>query len=142
MGILSKLFGEGIDVKNAALKDVVIVVGEESITVQKVLELTFKAEGAILHLFSDSESLSRFIKDNPPGVVLLDASLEPRDGYDLSLFIKSQQQYSKIPVFILISGLKKLDKERLQQSLANGTIRKPFDSQILLQIVIDAINLK
>ena len=144
MGFLTKLFGPDPLAKAAdnTLAGVVVVVGDASVTIQKVMELTFKPTGASLHTFSESQSLLQFIKDHSPGVVLLDASLKPQDGYDLCRVIRQLPGLAKIPAFILVSQFQRTDKEKLQSSMANGTINKPFDSRVFLRTIAEAMKVQ
>ena len=73
-----------------------------------------------------------------PKVILLDIILPDLSGYDICQTIKTDNDYKKIPVYFLtaISALE--IKKRLNETLADGYILKPFnfsDFEVIFEIL-------
>ncbi|MHA1350374.1 MAG: response regulator [Promethearchaeota archaeon] len=80
------------------------------------------------------EELRRIV----PKVILLDIILPDLSGYDICQTIKTDNAYKKIPVYFLtaISALE--IKKRLNETLADGYILKPFnfsDFEVIFEIL-------
>ncbi|MBY9008793.1 MAG: response regulator [Candidatus Lokiarchaeota archaeon] len=80
------------------------------------------------------EELRRVI----PKVILLDIILPDLSGYDICQTIKTDNAYKKIPVFFLTAISATEIKKRLNQTLADGYILKPFnfsDFKVIFEIL-------
>ena len=152
MGFLSKLFGsESIathteepieEPENKEFAGVSIVVGDTSVTIQKVIELTFKSAGAEVHLFSKSLPLLEHVSSHRTNALFLDALLKPQDGYDICGQLRQQQQYESVPIFILYSPFQSLNEDRFRNCRATGSFKKPFDSGAIYRAVAEALGLQ
>jgi len=73
-----------------------------------------------------------------PKVILLDIILPDLSGYDICQTIKTDNTYKKIPVFFLTAISASEIKKRLNQTLADGYILKPFnfsDFKVIFEIL-------
>jgi len=80
------------------------------------------------------EELRRIV----PKVILLDIILPDLSGYDICQTIKTDNSYKKIPVFFLTAISATEIKNRLNDTLADGYILKPFnfsDFNVIFEIL-------
>jgi DNA-binding response OmpR family regulator len=92
----------------------------------------FRAEGYLVDNTSDSSEGAGLIKRNRYDVGILDYKMKGLNGIDLLKEVNPQ-----CPVFI-ISGMLAIDKliiEERVSGLVAGIINKPFDLEMLLQMV-------
>jgi CheY-like chemotaxis protein len=89
--------------------------------------------------FDDAVSAAR----NPgtrPDLVIADASLGNRSGYDLCATMKADPGLRGVPVFILASSHTPYDEGKGRDAGADGHLIKPFESQGLIDKVNDILS--
>lgn len=80
------------------------------------------------------EGLERAIQE-VPDLIISDVMMPEMDGYTLCQELKTREQTSHIPIVLLTA---KVDKTSILQGFGEGAdmyLEKPFDAQILLQII-------
>jgi len=110
-----------------------ILIVEDSVTMRRVMEMTFAGEDAELLAVESGELALQHGRDFGPDVAFIDASLPGLDGYELTRAIKSDPQLAGTSVILMASQHRPLDEARASEVGADGHILKPFDTQ-------DAIN--
>ncbi len=78
-----------------------------------------------------------------PKVILLDIILPDLSGYDICQTIKTDTAYRKIPVYFLTAISASEIKKRLNETLADGYILKPFnfsDFKVIFEILNGKVN--
>ena len=112
---------------------------DDSVTVHRVVEITFAREDfTITAVKSGDEALGR-VKDLKPDVVLADAGMPGKSGYDVCAALKADPATSSVPVLILTGNFSPYDEPRGSKAGASGFVIKPFETQALLDKVNDAI---
>ena len=92
-----------------------LLVAENSKTIQKAVELTFSAEKDLEILFAgDGQTALMMVKEKKPGVVLADYNLPGIDGYDLLAEMKQESSLSTIPVIIMNRILSYIIKDSVE----------------------------
>jgi len=78
-----------------------------------------------------------------PKVILLDIILPDLSGYDICQTIKTDNAYKKIPIYFLTAISASEIKKRLNETLADGYILKPFnfsDFKVIFEILNGKVN--
>ncbi len=120
--------GGGIDMKK-------ILVADDSVTIQKVIALTFAEEAfEIQSVGTGSDALDK-IREWQPDIVLADVIMPQMNGYELSKAIKEDQTTSNIPVLLLAGTFEAFDEEEAKAAGADDFITKPFESGELINKV-------
>jgi CheY-like chemotaxis protein len=105
-----------------------LLLADDSVTIRKVVELTFADEGVEVTTVADSEAaMARFL-DDQPNIVLVDVGLPGTTGYDICEMIKSDETTSHIPVLLLVGSFEPFDQDAAERSGADGFLTKPFHS--------------
>ena len=105
-----------------------ILLIDDSVTVQKIITLTFSDEGFdVVTVDSGDEAINRLAYTRP-ALVMADVSIPGRNGYDVCAFIKGNPELKNIPVILLVPGFEAYDAERANRAGADCHLTKPFQS--------------
>jgi CheY-like chemotaxis protein len=106
-----------------------ILIVEDSVTMRKVMEMTFAGEDADLLAVESGELALQHGRDFGPDVAFIDASLPGIDGYEVTRAIKTDPQLAGTAVILMASQHRPLDEARASEVGADDHILKPFDTQ-------------
>ncbi len=105
-----------------------LLLADDSVTIRKVVELTFADEGIEVTTVGDSATaMTRFVEIQPD-IVLVDAGLDGTSGYQICEMIKSDDATRHIPVLLLIGSFEPFDQDEAERVGADGFLTKPFHS--------------
>lgn len=116
-----------------------ILLADDSITIQKVVELTFAEGDYEVICASDGAQAIRKIEESVPDVALVDVMMPQRNGYDVCAHVKQDPDLAWIPVLLLTGTFEPFDPRRSDEVGANGHIIKPFESRSLVAQVEELI---
>jgi len=111
-----------------------ILLAEDSVTMQKVFQMTFAAEDFTVSCVSSGVEAIDRAKAMRPDVVIADLSIDGKNGYDVCAALKSDSSLAKIPV-LLLHGAGIWDEGRAKAVHADGDIVKPFETQFVIDKV-------
>jgi CheY-like chemotaxis protein len=112
-----------------------LLLADDSLTIQRVIELTFANEDIRVVATSDGDAAIRQIDAEPPDVVLADVGMPRVDGYAVAAHIKQTAVLSHIPVLLLAGAFDPIDEEKATASGCDGILVKPFEPQQLVRRV-------
>ena len=112
-----------------------ILLADDSVTVQKVIELTFSDEGMEVVAVGDGRQAIECIDAAPPDVVLADVSMPERDGYEVAAHVKQTPALAHIPVILMTGAFEQLDEARARDVGCDGVLAKPFEPQMVITMV-------
>jgi CheY-like chemotaxis protein len=105
-----------------------LLLADDSITIQKVVELTFADEGVdVLCVNNGREAIER-LEDFQPDIVLADVFMPHVNGYELCEYIKQSEKLKHIPVMLLVGSFEPFDESEARRVGADDTLTKPFQS--------------
>ena len=116
-----------------------ILLADDSITIQKVIELTFSDEDFEVVTVGNGRLAIEKVADVRPDVVLCDIIMPEKDGYEVCDFIKKNPALSHIPVLLLTGAFEPFDQERAARVGCDGFLAKPFEPQTLIAKVKDLL---
>jgi len=116
-----------------------IIVAEDSLTIQKVFELTFHRSEYEVTYLDQGKDLKGMAQEIAPELIICDVTLPDMDGYTLVGEIKKDPNLKKVPSLLLVGTMETLDEEKFRISCAEGFLYKPFESQVLLDKVEEMI---
>jgi CheY-like chemotaxis protein len=118
-----------------------ILVADDSKTMQKIVELTFRTtQFSVVKASSADEALMKLPRAKPD-VVLADSQMPGKDGYQLCEELKRDPATAHIPVVLLLGNLESFDEARARAAKITGHIKKPFDTQSLITQVTEIVGL-
>src|SRR5438128_783777 len=112
-----------------------ILLADDSITIQKVVNLTFADEGIEVIAVSNGDQAERRLADVQPDLVLADIFMPGKNGYELCEAIKESGQYHHIPVVLLVGAFEPFDQVEARRVKADAHLTKPFESRTLVDTV-------
>lgn len=116
-----------------------ILLADDSITIQKVVELTFsEGDYQVFSVGNGAQALKK-IHEVRPDVALLDVIMPEVNGYEVCEKVKRNPETSWIPVLLLTGTFEPYDRKRAEAAGANGHLTKPFESQMLISKVEELI---
>ena len=112
-----------------------ILLADDSITIQKVVGITFANEDIELTVVDNGTDAVTKAKEIAPDLVLADVVMPGKDGYQVCQEIKADPSLSGVPVVLLAGTFEPFDEAKSKESGADDHITKPFESQALLDMV-------
>jgi CheY-like chemotaxis protein len=116
-----------------------ILLADDSITIQKVIELTFSDEDFEVVTVGNGRLAIERLPEARPDLVLCDIIMPEKDGYEVCEFIKKHPALSHIPVLLLTGAFEPFDQERANRVGCDGFLAKPFEPQTLIAKVKDLL---
>src|SRR5262245_20323846 len=112
-----------------------LLLADDSVTIQRVVELTFADEDVQVLTAGDGEQAIARVQAEKPDIVLADIGMPKRSGYDVSAFIKNDATLSHIPVLLLTGAFEPVDEDRVRDVGCDGVLIKPFEPQHVIERV-------
>jgi CheY-like chemotaxis protein len=112
-----------------------ILLADDSVTIQKVIELTFMDEDYEVRAVSNGDEAIQALAEVDPDVVIADVHMPGANGYEVCR--RSKARRPDVPVLLLVGTFEPFDEAQSRAVGANSFLKKPFDSQELLQRVGD-----
>jgi CheY-like chemotaxis protein len=109
-----------------------LLLADDSVTIQRVIELTFADEDVEVTAVGDGQEAMDHILGDRPDIVLADVDMPKRDGYEVAAFIKSDPALQHIPVLLLTGAFEPVDGVRARAVRCDGVLVKPFEPQLLI----------
>ena len=116
-----------------------ILLADDSLTIQKVVELTFSDGEYELVCVSNGQKALERVREERPDLILADVVMPEKNGYEVCEAIKSNPATARIPVVLLSGTFEPFDRARAERIGSDAIVSKPFDSQQLLVQVEDLL---
>jgi CheY-like chemotaxis protein len=112
-----------------------LLLADDSITIQRVIELTFADEDIRVVAVSDGHEAIARIEETPPDIVLADVEMPGTDGYEVARHIRRTPKLAHIPVLLLTGAFEPVDQAKVADVGCQGVLTKPFEPQLVIQRV-------
>lgn len=116
-----------------------ILLADDSITIQKVVELTFSDGDYEVVAVNNGAKAIQKLAEMRPDVILSDIIMPEKNGYEVCEFVKSHPEYRTIPVVLLTGTFEPFDPDRADKAGCDAVVTKPFESQSLIHKVDELI---
>lgn len=118
-----------------------LLLADDSVTIQKVVNLTFADEGIEVITAGDGDAAMEKFTASAPDLVLADVNMPGLNGYQLCEKIKQNEETKKTPVILLVGSFEPFDETEARRVGADDFLTKPFQSiRQLVNKVSDLIN--
>ncbi len=101
---------------------------DDSVTIQKVVNLTFADEGIEVVTAGDGNAAIDHINAGLPDIILADINMPGTNGYQLCEMIRGNEQTASIPVILLVGSFEPFDANEAARVGASSVLTKPFAS--------------
>ncbi|HMB80762.1 MAG TPA: response regulator, partial [Vicinamibacterales bacterium] len=113
-----------------------LLLADDSVTIQRVIELTFADEDVTVVAVSDGDqAIERLEASPPPDIVLADIGMPGKNGYEVAQYIRQSPKLSHIPVVLLTGAFEPVDQARANEAGCDGVLAKPFEPQLVISRV-------
>jgi CheY-like chemotaxis protein len=113
-----------------------LLLADDSITVQRVIALTFQGEGIEVIAVGDGDQAVAAIDRERPQIVLADLSMPGRDGYAVAEHVKRSPELARDTRVVLLTGAAEPVEEARSRTLGiDGVLSKPFEPQVATALV-------
>lgn len=118
-----------------------LLLADDSVTIQKVVNLTFAEEGIEVITAGDGNTAMEKFVQSPPDLVMVDVNMPGFDGYKICEMIKQDEETKRIPVILLVGSFEPFDEAEARRVGADDFLTKPFQSiRQLVTKVSDLLN--
>jgi len=105
-----------------------LLLADDSVTIQKVIDLTFADEGVRVVSFGDGQQAIDNLEEVAPDIVLADIFMPSRTGYEVCKYVKENEKLKHIPVMLLVGSFEPFDEAEARKVGADDILTKPFQS--------------
>jgi len=112
-----------------------IVLVDDEPNIRATISFILEMEGFRVETAADGEEGLEKIRALKPPVVLLDAMMPRRDGFDVCRTVKGDPALASVKVIMLTAMGQAADQEKGRAAGADFYITKPFDEEELLALL-------
>jgi CheY-like chemotaxis protein len=109
-----------------------LLLADDSVTIQRVIELTFADEDVTVVAVSDGDQAIERLEASPVDIVLADIGMPGKNGYEVAQYIRRSPKLSHIPVVLLTGAFEPVDQARANEAGCDGVLAKPFEPQLVI----------
>ncbi|MEQ1910299.1 MAG: response regulator [Vicinamibacterales bacterium] len=109
-----------------------VLLADDSLTIQRVVTLTFANEDVTITSVSDGDQAVEAIARSRPDLVLADIAMPGRTGYEVVQYVRSHPALASLPVLLLAGAFDPVDEAQARQVGADGVLTKPFEPSTLI----------
>ncbi len=121
------------------VKKKILIVDDEP-DMRELLTMYLTGRGFLVNEAGDGVDGLESVKKARPDLVILDVMMPRMDGFQLLKVLKSDPEYSKMPV-IMLTAKNDVDSTAMGEKLhADHYLTKPFDVSILIQFINSSIS--
>lgn len=108
-----------------------VLLADESSAIRKAILMVLADLGPEVKSVPSGLDVLTVAKSFSPDIILIDILLSKKNGYEVSLELKSDSETQKIPIILMWSNFMQLDFTQFAGSKANDSIEKPFETATL-----------
>jgi CheY-like chemotaxis protein len=109
-----------------------LLLADDSVTIQRVIELTFAEEGIEVVSVGDGEQALERLAAERFDVVLADVGMPGIDGFEVAAFVRRRPDLADMPVVLLTGAFDAVDQVRVNDVKASAVLAKPFEPQMVI----------
>ncbi len=113
-----------------------LLLADDSVTIQKVVNLTFADEGIEVIAVGDGDAAMEKISEISPDLILADVHMPGLSGYQICEMVRENPATKDIPVILLVGSFEPFDENEAERVGASAYLTKPFQSirQLVSQV--------
>jgi CheY-like chemotaxis protein len=105
---------------------------DDSVTIQRVIELTFASENVRVVAVGDGRRAVQWMERDAPDVVLADVDAPEIDGFGITTFVRQSPRLKHVPVLLLAGVFEPVGEAQAREAGADGVLVKPFEPEQLV----------
>jgi DNA-binding response OmpR family regulator len=112
-----------------------ILLADDSPHAQRMGERILRDENHEVVSITDGATALHRLADVDPDLILADAFLPAKSGFDLCRYVKNQSRHKHVRVVMTAGVLEQLDEEEARSAGADAILRKPFEASAVIETV-------
>jgi CheY-like chemotaxis protein len=116
-----------------------LLLADDSVTLQRLVEGAFGEAGMTVVCVRNGREAVDVITRDRPAVVLADADLAERNGYELAAHVSRIPELAHIPVVLLTGAFDQVDERRVKTAGCAAVLSKPFEPHMAVSLVEDLL---
>ncbi len=109
-----------------------LLLADDSVTIQRVIELTFAEEGVDVVAVGDGQQAIDRLAAERFDIVLADVGMPGKTGFEVAEFVKSRHALAGVPVVLLTGAFDAVDDAKVKAVGAAAVLVKPFEPQMVI----------
>jgi CheY-like chemotaxis protein len=105
-----------------------LLLADDSVTIQKVVNLTFADEGIEVISVGDGDSAMEKVAEISPDLIMADVNMPGLTGYEICEKIRQDDNLRRTPVILLVGSFEPFDEDEARRVGADDYLTKPFQS--------------
>jgi len=115
-----------------------VLVCDDTEPIRRLIRMNLELDGYTVEEVTDGERLLARLWEpgaELPGVIILDAQMEPRDGWWAISQIRTDPRLAHIPVLMVTASVQQHDRVQARAAGLDAFVHKPFDPDYLVELV-------
>jgi CheY-like chemotaxis protein len=112
-----------------------ILLADDSPHAQRMGERILREEGYEVVSVTDGDTAMIRLPDVQPDLVIADAFLPGKSGFEISRFLKSDSRLRRIRIVLTAGLLEEIDEQQAREAGADAVMRKPFEASAMADTV-------
>lgn len=112
-----------------------VLLADDSPHAQRMGERILREEGFEVVSLTDGETVLLRLSDVDPDLLLVDAFLPNRSGFEICRYVKSHPRHRHARVVLTAGLLEKLDEEEAKRAGCDAIVKKPFEASAVLTVI-------
>lgn len=108
-----------------------LLIADNSRSALKAIQMAFSEFDYEIYTYFDGNKLLEALKHVNPDALVLGLSLAGKDGYEITHFLNSREQYESLPLILLQDAFVPVKQEKCKDLRYSAIFPKPFDSEEL-----------
>src|SRR5438128_10447449 len=116
-----------------------ILLADDSITIQKVVELTFSDGDYEVTAVNNGNKAIQKLSEMRPDIILSDIIMPEKNGYEVCECVKSHPEMRNLPAVLLTGTFEPFEPDRAADAGCDADVTRPFEPQSPLHQVEDPV---
>jgi DNA-binding response OmpR family regulator len=112
-----------------------ILVADDEPSILLSLQFLLQKAGFEVRLAHNGEEVIQAVEQSTPDLLLLDAMMPQRDGYDVCQTIRADPRWAKLPIIMLTAKSRDVERQKGMALGATDYVTKPFSTRDLVATV-------
>jgi PleD family two-component response regulator len=112
-----------------------ILLADDSSHAQRMGVRILREEGFEVVSLTDGEAVLERLKDVDPDLILADAFLPKRSGFDLCRYVKSHPLHRHVRVVLTAGLLEQFDEDEATRAGCDAVLKKPFEASAMMATI-------
>ncbi|MBK4718544.1 response regulator [Azospirillum sp. YIM DDC1] len=112
-----------------------ILVADDEPSIVLSLQVLLQKAGFVVRIARNGEEALESVAEHTPDLILLDAMMPRRDGFDVCQSLRADPAYQSLPIIMLTAKSRDVERQKGMALGATDYITKPFSTRDLVTTV-------